>query len=174
MQHGGYGTAHVEKDASGDETRRSMWTRKTQEAAYAAARIVQSSTDDPDIIRRISPDNWEASETEGLSKFVADAHRADPGVRRGLHALGYGDLANKAVGGQEGRVEDQPTLPGMAAPTDSRLVSTQWTQTGFPSEEDAEKFGGSAEEPPTPINTTAKKKKKIPYDPIADMFSIKF
>jgi len=171
IQTGGYGTARVHQNAEGDETRHSKWGTKTQEAAYTAARILQSSTDDPNIIRQASPDNWEASETKELSRFVADAHSADPGVRRGLHALGLGNMVSNLA---QTDAPEQLTLPGMTAPTDPRMASAQWTQTGFPSEEDAKKFGGSAEDPPTPINTTAKKKKKIPYDPIADMFSIKF
>jgi hypothetical protein len=170
IQTGGYGTARVQQNAEGDETRRSRWNTKTQEAAYAASRILQSSTDDPNIIRQVSPDNWKASDTEGLSKFVADAHRADPGVRRGLHALGLGNMVSDSA---QTDAPEQLTLPGIPAPTDSRMASIQWNKTGFPSEEDAEKFGGSAEEPPTPISTTAKKKnKKRPYDPIADMFSL--
>lgn len=185
LQHGGYGTAHIGEDSRGNETRSSLWGTKTEEAAYAAARIIQSSTDDPDILRQVSPDNWEASDTEGLSKFVADAHSANPGVRRGLHALGYGRLANQAVNAQEEVVQasnllpsaaelpyqgdsgEQLPLPDMPAPTDHRMTSAQWAQTGFPSEEDAEKFGGSAEEPPTPVNTKPKPKPK--KDPNKEM-----
>ncbi len=49
------------------------------------------------------------------------------------------------------------------------MASAQWAQTGFPSEEDAEKFGGSAEEPTTPVNTKPKPKPKPKKDPNKEM-----
>lgn len=160
IQNTGYGTAKIQEDDSGYEVRESKWENKTQEAAYAVARILQSGSDSTDILRRVSPNNWEASDTEGLAKFVADAHFADPGVRRGLHALGYGKLANKYVRGRATPAgPEQLSLPGVEPPTDSRLGSKQWIETGFPSDADVEVFGGEAENPPTPVDTTPKKKR---------------
>ena len=158
----GYGTAILSDDKF---SRSSYWGTKTQEAAYAAARIAQSRSPDPDVLRQMSPENWQAADEEGYGGFVGDVHRADPAVRRGLHALGFGNIVKKNLSDPVYR-RDQMQLPGMETPvgippaSSARLGSQQWLETGFPSEKDAEEFGGKAEKPPKPISTTKQKKPK--------------
>ncbi len=158
----GYGTAALSDDKF---TRHSLWGTKTQEAAYAAARIAQSRSPDPDVLQQMSPENWQAGDEAGFGGFVGDLHRADPAVRRGLHALGYENIVKKNLSDPAYR-RDQMQLPGMETPVGVppssavRLGSQQWKMTGFPSEEDVEEFGGEAQSPPKPISTTKQKRPK--------------